>query len=570
MLIEQMRSRVRLLLCLATAASFAGAADALAASGDLDPTFSEDGLARSATPDANESLVAVEPLPDGGALVAGTRSLGALLEERYRAGIVVRIRDDGTADPSYGDDGVATIEANPGMELTDAEVMLDGSVVVVGVAAFGTSFGPFTGVVARSAPDGTLDRSFAGDGILAIDDAPGFTAVEVDDAGRILAAGAGGSASPDAVTVMRLEADGQPDPSYSDDGSTSATVGSITPAFMPVVPQVDLTLGADGSAIVGVGNRREAVIVRVGPNGALDGSFGNGGQARLPVGDNAPGFGVKTALRPDGRIVLVTDEVTGPYAPLVVNYAYQLEPNGSVDPDFTTRLGNLDGADIALTPSGHAIVEGMHRTSGEDSGDFGAEVLDPGGGLSAGFGQGGAVQIRFDLEIDEASAVALDEQNRILLAGRAGYRFPSGGDPALARLETVDGPPDRDADKIFDRRDECMSRFGPKADLGCPTNNRGVDLSKGSGSSLRGTIRSEDVYCASSGSIRLLRKRHGADLRLGRVHRLALADEPRHFGHRFKLRGKAPRSLDDVYARVGRTRSDDEGICRAERSGVAG
>lgn len=94
--------------------SVLGASQAIAAPGDVDPSFSEDGLVRLGLPDARESASAVEPLSDGKILVAGTRRRGGYVNETYRAGVVMRLNEDGTVDDSYGSGGEAVIEADPG------------------------------------------------------------------------------------------------------------------------------------------------------------------------------------------------------------------------------------------------------------------------------------------------------------------------------------------------------------------------------------------------------------------------------------------------------------------------
>lgn len=80
-------------------------------SGALDPVFGQDGVVRLTEPDGRPLLAtgqAVASLADGRAVIAGGLTAG-------RPGtIVARVQQNGELDRSFGDEGIATIDACPG------------------------------------------------------------------------------------------------------------------------------------------------------------------------------------------------------------------------------------------------------------------------------------------------------------------------------------------------------------------------------------------------------------------------------------------------------------------------
>ncbi len=124
--------------------------------------------------------------PGGEILLAGS-TLGAKLDHDF---LLLRYHSDGKLDTTFGDHGAVRTDFGHGDDFARALVVdAQGRIVLAGRAASGPTF-DFG--LARYHPDGTLDTSFDGDGLLTADfHGRGDEAEDValDSAGRIVAAG---------------------------------------------------------------------------------------------------------------------------------------------------------------------------------------------------------------------------------------------------------------------------------------------------------------------------------------------------------------------------------------------
>src|SRR4051794_30579613 len=181
-----------LLTALTSAALLVPAANALAAAGDLDTTFSGDGRASVDFGGSDRGAGAVVQ-PDGKLLALGQRDLDA--ETDFQ---VVRFNRDGTPDTTFDGDGQAVVRfGQAGFKVrshpTAIALAPDGKIVVVGdTDANSTAGNPHDMAVARLNADGSPDKPFNGSGRQVIDfnkqqDGASDVAVQAD--GKIVVAG---------------------------------------------------------------------------------------------------------------------------------------------------------------------------------------------------------------------------------------------------------------------------------------------------------------------------------------------------------------------------------------------
>jgi uncharacterized delta-60 repeat protein len=193
-----------------------------------------------------------------------------------------------------------------------------------------------------------------------------------------------------------------------------------------------LALEPDGR-IVTAGWNGDVAVDRLDPDGSDDPSFG--GTRRLDFGS----FDVGQALarQVDGRIV-VAGRTNGNLT------IARLEPDGSPDLGFgdagrrTIDHGGHDGAEaLAIQPDGKIVVAGF---GGADRAIL-VTRLRANGADDLGFGSLGTARVEFGSGFEEARAVALQPDGKILVAG-----FTTSGASttriAIARLTPGDGSPD--------------------------------------------------------------------------------------------------------------------------------
>jgi uncharacterized delta-60 repeat protein/uncharacterized repeat protein (TIGR01451 family) len=275
--------------------------------GTLDTTFGIGGKVRLDL-GGHDSLAAVALLNDGKILAAGTA--GANIDFT-----VVRLLSNGTPDTAFGPDHNGIVKTNlgssPSRDTVHAMVLQpDGKIVVAGTYADGVTPKEDFAVV-QYHPDGTLDGSFGGDGIVTTDFGSSFNeeawAVAVQPDGKIVAAGclsddpAGVSCYSGGVNVkfalVRYNASGEPDPSFGTGGKVVTSFGGGDSIAQGVAVDSAGRIVAAGLA------GRDFALARYLANGTLDTSFGNNGQVTTDLFTNSYEEIHAIAFQGDGKIV---------------------------------------------------------------------------------------------------------------------------------------------------------------------------------------------------------------------------------------------------------------------------
>src|SRR5262245_24661714 len=181
---------------------------------------------------------------------------------------------------------------------------------------------------------------------------------------------------------------------------------------------------ADGKIVVaGSFQGIDFAVVRYNADGTLDATFGTGGKVITNFG---PGFTTDAAqdlaIQSDGKIVVVgssTNSVGTDFA--VARY----NADGTLDASFgtgglvTTNFGgtSLDAAQgVAIQADGKIVVTGSSNSASPQD-DFAVVRYNADGSLDTGFGTGGKVTTDFAGSIDDAFAVALQADGKIVAAG---------------------------------------------------------------------------------------------------------------------------------------------------------
>jgi uncharacterized delta-60 repeat protein len=323
----------------------------LLTAGYLDPTFNNGGLLNT---QFSPSLVAVQS--DGKIVVAGEvvtvqhLSPGPMVEP-----VLARFNPDGSPDATFagGEEVIGETQFSLVPSLSALVLQGDGKIVVAG--SFGTA-----NAVRRFNPDGSPDATFTADPSLAPGDLglqpdgkllvvirtgvarldthgnldagfgtggkvtfPDFLAegAAVQPDGKVLVAGVGNlppSGDVGDFAVVRLDAAGQPDPSFGVNGR--ATTDIFTSQVL---------VQSDGRIVrTGVNGNNAFAAVRYTAQGLLDLTYGSGGKVSGP---EALGGARRAVLQADDKLVAVTSPVlaSGNTTPLV-----RLTTAGQLDPTF--------------------------------------------------------------------------------------------------------------------------------------------------------------------------------------------------------------------------------------------
>lgn len=267
----------------------------LTPAGRLDPTFGNGGRVVTDL-GANDYAFDLAIQDDGGIVVVGERSSSAT--DRV---FVQRYRPNGTLDPGFADGGTAVTGFGRRFQTANAVAITPtGRIVIAGSTSNGITS---RSAVARFLRDGRLDDTFGGDGRVTTDVSPSgeqLTEVLVQPDGKIVAVGwAEGSLVP-AFSAVRYTGDGRPDDGFDRDGIARLDVSVGSDKGLGAALQTDGSLVIVGSAAAN--GRDEWGIVRVGPHGHLDDTFGDRG---LLVTGFGPGYDEAAAVSVQGNGKLV-------------------------------------------------------------------------------------------------------------------------------------------------------------------------------------------------------------------------------------------------------------------------
>jgi len=282
--------------------------------GSLDSTFGSKGVVTTDLGGADDFALASALQADGKIILVGAEwdslAKGGAGARRFA---LVRYNPDGSLDFSFDGDG-KVVGDDWGMNtyLADVAVQPDGKVVAVGALENPvTHFYEFA--VARYKADGSLDRTFGGEGLVTTDLAEGTwddaAAVALQPDNKIVVAGAAFGPEGSQCALARYNPDGSRDVTFGSDGKVVASLGEGYNCANA------LAIQADGKLLVAgwreLGDEADSVIARYKPDGTLDETFGEGGVIVTQDGDFIPDvsnppsdFANAVALQPDGKIVV--------------------------------------------------------------------------------------------------------------------------------------------------------------------------------------------------------------------------------------------------------------------------
>jgi len=394
----------------------------------LDPTFGN-GIV-TADIIAEGSVVQ----PDGRVLIAGR--LGDLAAGTSQ-GVLQRYLPDGSLDTSFGNGG--QLVTTGGNDAYYAVRLAPGGTIVVA----GTSDGNFS--VTRFKSSGAVDRSF-GFGGRAIADFAGSDvayALAIGPDGSIVAGGTS-SVNGTSFALARFLQDGKADIFFGENGRSLFQNGTGAHAIGAVALQ------SDGKILAAGGSGTQASVIRVGADGMLDPTYGQGGVATVNTivardGLEGPDYSCGLAVQSDDQAVVGNRSADGDFAVVRLTTAGQLDNGFGDDGVATIDFGVDDDVDMVLI-QGTGEIFAVGTTTGADRTQTAVAALGRDGTLDAEFGSGGKLVVDAsatperalhigDLVLRAFASVGAD--GRLLVGNSSGT---GGGAAAVSGLRRLNVP----------------------------------------------------------------------------------------------------------------------------------
>jgi uncharacterized delta-60 repeat protein len=385
----------------------------------IDTDFGSNGLVRvdAFDQDTAQSLVIQD---DGKIVVAGysgprTESSESIGSTKGTSITVIRLTPNGSLDETFSGDGILNVPfSTQDIYQYDALPIVrlsDGSFVVGGPG------------IRHISSSGVLDTSFAGDGVA---EPGGFTRTVV-----ALAVGSGDKivAMNESFGFARFNANGTPDNTFGDSG-----VATAPPALASGGggSSYDMFLQSDGK-VVAIGQQggatSSAVLVRLNAGGTPDATFGGGdGVVVTPPPTGGQYFSADSAAQVTGGKIIVVGQIGGSSQALA-----RYNADGSLDSTFGTG-GIVNYPDAGLDNAYDTAIDEQGRIVVASDGDAWTVLrYNPDGSLdstfpSQGRSTGHAPGIRTAAQ--NTIALAIDGDGEIVVLGQANLQN-NGGESSI-------------------------------------------------------------------------------------------------------------------------------------------
>lgn len=286
-----------------------------------------------------------------------------------------------------------------------------------------------------NAQPGSLDNTFGTGGKVTTtfgtaDDYGNSVAIQSD--GKIVVAGISKPGTNFDFALVRYNSDGTLDNTFGTSGKVTTDFGGADDRGNSVAIQLD------GKIVVAGQTNADYALVRYNSNGTLDNTFGSSGKVVTDFSSNSD-YGNSVILQPDGKIIVGGQSVGNNWDFSMARYT----SNGTLDNTFGIsgkitmdfHLGGYSydyGGFVTLQPNGKILLAGSAYDTVHY---FGLLRYNSNGSVDNTFGTGGKVCMTFGGSDLEGRAVAVQADNKIVMAGWSNIGVHQAF--ALARFDTI-------------------------------------------------------------------------------------------------------------------------------------
>lgn len=312
---------------------------------------------------------------------------------------LARFNTDGTVDYNFGNGGSQSFGYH--VYPTCIAIQSDDKILIGGSQLW------------RCTSNGFVDSTFNSNGQQSIS---GTKQIVVQNDGRILLLQDGG------VAIYRLKPNGVFDSSFASNGILTSDFGGSNDQANALLIQQDGKIVVGGSAVIN--STSNFALARYKVNGILDNSFSQNGRQITSIGTSSAANSV--ILQSDGKLLAFGTSQEGNTNNIA---ATRYNTNGSQDRSFGTDGIWIDNIHQSSTffsctaiKSDGKIVTGGFTWNGLDY-DFALARYNKDGKLDNTFGNSGKQITDFGTTDDRVSAIAIQADGKIVIAGVSGGKF---------------------------------------------------------------------------------------------------------------------------------------------------
>lgn len=392
---------------------------------------------------AQDNLTDIKVQPDQKIIACGT-ALSPAFAGRL---LVMRQNTDGTPDLSFNGTGYVMVETYQESYAYEAQIRTDGKILIAGAAADPNYI--FSSVVMRLHSNGVIDSSFGVNGFADIKVSNGdnftYSMVELPNHQILIGGTALDTAFRNQPVVIRLNENGSIDSTFGVNGVAAASITEIDNRFNKIEIQPDgkiVAAGHYGKPITSDGQTDfDILLARYLPNGTPDSSFAFDGVLTDKVSTNYLDDIFGLGVLPNGDITIAGFTTLQDFSFDVI--VLQYDSTGARDSTFgNAGLFQFDSAaqdvasDLLIQPDGAILVAGTSGGFFFDNRDILLLRLLADGTPDSTFGGKGYTTTDVAGYMDEANAVAMQADGRIVIAGKANNSNQN--DACLARFFSAD------------------------------------------------------------------------------------------------------------------------------------
>lgn len=328
---------------------------------------------------------------------------------------------DGVLDSTFADNGILQFDLNKKSDTGHGiAVQPDGKILV---SMSGNLTGTFDLVVIRLLENGSLDTTFANQGIYAYGN-PDITdlnyGVSLAEDGSIFVFGAYGvTVNNTDLIIVKLDADGVPDPTFGADGVFVYPYGEGEEYIRAITftPDNKILFAANSSA-AGFNIFRH-LVGRIHADGTLDTTFGNQGFYQWNESNGSNELWGIELLDDEGILVSGRLVPSGKYRPCL----YKLQPEGTgIDSTFGVNgevLAPYEGTayGMIIHPNGRILLSAAN--AGSQGNDLLVLAYNKDGSEDLTFGTDGVVLVDNDIN-DVGLFITVQDDGKIIAGGESG------------------------------------------------------------------------------------------------------------------------------------------------------